>query len=181
MKPEQPGVQRTNEAAADQGVGDAGHPARPARQPRDMQADPQYDDVVADIKRFLADRLFTCELSGIPRKRLLVDPGFGFGKTLEHNLSLLRELQQFSNLGVPLLAGLSRKSFLGTLSGRSDPAERIHASVAAALIAVQRGAAIVRVHDVAATVDALRVWAPVANPAVLRKPAPRAPRWADDE
>ncbi|MCQ4166714.1 dihydropteroate synthase [Tahibacter harae] len=150
-------------------------------QPRDMQADPQYDEVVADIKRFLADRLFTCELSGIPRKRLLVDPGFGFGKTLEHNLSLLRELQQFSNLGVPLLAGLSRKSFLGTLSGRSDPAERIHASVAAALIAVQRGAAIVRVHDVAATVDALRVWAPVANPAVLRKPAPRAPRWGDDE
>lgn len=150
-------------------------------QPRDMQADPQYDDVVADVKRFLADRLFACELSGIPRKRLLVDPGFGFGKTLEHNLSLLRELQQFGNLGVPLLAGLSRKSFLGALSGRSDPAGRVHASVAAALVAVQRGAAIVRVHDVAATMDALRVWAPVANPAVLRKPAPRTPQWGDDE
>jgi dihydropteroate synthase len=150
-------------------------------QPRDMQADPQYDDVVADIKRFLADRIFACELSGIARKRLLIDPGFGFGKTLEHNLALLRELQQFSTLGVPLLAGLSRKSFLGTLSGRATPADRVHASVAAALIAVQRGAAIVRVHDVAATVDALKVWAPVANPAALRRPAAKKSVWGDDE
>lgn len=150
-------------------------------EPHSMQAEPQYDDVVADIKRFLADRLFACELHGIPRKRLLIDPGFGFGKTLEHNLTLLRELQQFTTLAAPLLVGLSRKSFLGALSARSLPAERIHASVAAALIAVQRGAAIVRVHDVAATVDALRIWQPVANPASLRRTAAPRPRWGDDD
>ncbi len=149
-------------------------------EPRSMQADPHYDDVVGDIKRFLADRIFGCELAGIPRKRLLIDPGFGFGKTLEHNLALLRELQQFATLGAPLLVGLSRKSFLGQLSGHGNPADRVHASVAAALIAVQRGASIVRVHDVAATVDALRVWAPVANPAAPRKTAARS-GWGDDE
>ena len=150
-------------------------------EPRSMQADPHYDEVVADIKRFLADRIFTCELAGIPRKRLLVDPGFGFGKTLEHNLALLRELQQLANLGAPLLVGLSRKSFLGALSGRQDPAERVYASVAAALIAAQRGAAILRVHDVAATVDALTVWLPVAQPAAVRKSAAPSLRWGDDD
>lgn len=149
-------------------------------EPRSMQADPQYDDVVGEIKRFLADRLFACELAGIPRKKLLVDPGFGFGKTLEHNVTLLRELQQFSSLSATLLVGLSRKSFLGTLAGRAAASERVHASVAAALIAAQRGAAILRVHDVAATVDALRIWQPVAHPARLRAAAPR-PAWGDDD
>lgn len=149
-------------------------------EPRSMQAEPHYDEVVGDIKRFLAERIFGCELAGIPRKRLLIDPGFGFGKTLEHNLALLRELQQFAALGAPLLVGLSRKSFLGQLCGRSSPAERVHASVAAALIAAQRGASIVRVHDVAATMDALRVWIPVANPAAPRKPAART-GWGDDD
>ncbi|TDR39440.1 dihydropteroate synthase [Tahibacter aquaticus] len=150
-------------------------------EPRSMQAEPHYDEVVADIKRFLADRIFSCELAGIPRKRLLVDPGFGFGKTLEHNLALLRELQQFANLGAPLLVGLSRKSFLGALSGRQAPAERVYASVAAALIAAQRGAAILRVHDVAATVDALKIWLPVAQPAAVRKSAAPSLRWGDDD
>lgn len=149
-------------------------------EPRSMQADPQYDDVVGEIKRFLADRLFACELAGIARKKLLIDPGFGFGKTLEHNVTVLRELQQFSSLSAPLLVGLSRKSFLGALTGRESASGRVHASVAAALIAAQRGAAILRVHDVAATVDALRIWQPVANPARLRKAAPR-PAWGDDD
>lgn len=149
-------------------------------EPHSMQADPQYGEVVGDIKRFLAERIFGCELAGIPRKRLLIDPGFGFGKTLEHNLALLRELQQFAALGAPLLVGLSRKSFLGQLSGRSSPDERVHASVAAALIAVQRGASIVRVHDVAATVDALRVWIPVASSATPRKAAAKI-GWGDDD
>lgn len=150
-------------------------------EPGGMQADPHYDEVVGDIKRFLADRIFGCELAGIPRKRLLIDPGFGFGKTLDHNLALLRELQQFATLGVPLLVGLSRKSFLGQLSGRSNPAERVHASVAAALIAVQRGASIVRVHDVAATADALKVWNAVgAGKSAKTSPPPRV-RWGDDD
>jgi dihydropteroate synthase len=150
-------------------------------EPRSMQADPQYDEVVADIKRFLADRLFNCELAGIPRKRLLIDPGFGFGKTLDHNLALLRELQQFAALNVPLFVGLSRKSFLGTLTGHDDPAARVHASVAAALIAAQRGAAIVRVHDVAATADALAVWSAVGSGKVEKKPSPPRVRWGDDD
>lgn len=151
-------------------------------EPRTMQADPQYDEVVADIKRFLADRLFNCELAGIPRKRLLIDPGFGFGKTLDHNVELLRELQQFATLNATLFVGLSRKSFLGTLGGRREPAERVHASVAAALIAVQRGAAIVRVHDVAATADALEVWnaVGVGKPAKTSSSPPRV-RWGDDD
>ena len=151
-------------------------------EPRTMQADPQYDEVVADIKRFLADRLFNCELAGIPRKRLLIDPGFGFGKTLDHNVELLRELQQFATLNATLFVGLSRKSFLGTLAGRREPAERVHASVAAALIAVQRGAAIVRVHDVAAAADALKVWnaVGVGRPARTSSSPPRV-RWGDDD
>jgi dihydropteroate synthase len=127
-------------------------------EPGDMQHDPRYDDVVAEVHRFLADRILACQFAGIDRKRLLVDPGFGFGKTLEHNLALLRGLDRFATLGVPVLAGLSRKSMLGRITGREQPAERVHASVAAAVIAVQRGAQLVRVHDVAATRDALAVW-----------------------
>jgi dihydropteroate synthase len=131
-------------------------------EPRGMQDAPHYDDVVAEVHRFLADRLLACQFAGIDLRRLLVDPGFGFGKTLEHNLALLRGLERFTSLGVPLLAGLSRKSMIGTITGRADTADRVHGSAAAALIAVQRGAAIVRVHDVAATRDALAVWQAVA-------------------
>ncbi len=131
-------------------------------EPRTMQDDPQYDDVVADVHRFLTERLFACQMGGIDKKRLLVDPGFGFGKTAEQNLALLRALDKFAGLGCPLLVGLSRKSTLGAITGR-PVGERVPASVAAALIAVQRGAAIVRVHDVAATRDALLVWQAVKH------------------
>ena len=131
-------------------------------EPRTMQQDPHYDDVVSEVRRFLAERIFACEMSGIDKKRIVVDPGFGFGKTLEHNLALLRALDQFSALGVPLLVGLSRKKMIGALTGR-ELGERAAGSAAAALIAVQRGAMIVRVHDVAATRDALAVWEGVAS------------------
>ncbi|CAM0998682.1 dihydropteroate synthase [Rhodanobacter sp. Root179] len=152
-------------------------------EPRSMQDEPHYDDVVGEVHRFLTDRLFACELAGIDRRKVLVDPGFGFGKTLEHNLALLSALEQFANLGSGVYAGLSRKSMIGTLTGRSVPGERQAGSVAAALIAVQRGARMVRVHDVAATVDALAVWRGVhAVDAVPRRSAPpAAPRWPDDD
>jgi dihydropteroate synthase len=125
--------------------------------PQTMQLEPQYGDVVNEVREFLRSRVASVESSGIPRERIVVDPGFGFGKTLVHNLDLLRNLDAFAGLGVPLLAGLSRKSMLGAITGE-DVDHRLHASVAAALLAVQRGAAIVRVHDVRATVDALKVW-----------------------
>ena len=131
--------------------------------PGTMQDAPHYDDVVSDVRRFLAERIFACEMSGIDKKRIVADPGFGFGKTLEHNLALLRALDQFAALGVPLLVGLSRKGMIGTLTGREKHADRAVGSAAAALIAVQKGAAIVRVHDVAATRDALAVWEAVAK------------------
>jgi dihydropteroate synthase len=131
--------------------------------PRTMQQDPHYDDVVSDVRRFLAERIFACEMSGIDKKRIIVDPGFGFGKTLEHNLALLRALNQFAALGVPLMVGLSRKGMIGTLTGREKHADRAVGSAVAAMIAVQKGAAIVRVHDVAATRDALAVWEAVAS------------------
>jgi len=130
-------------------------------EPRSMQHTPHYDDVVGEVHRFLAERLFAAEMAGIARKRIIIDPGFGFGKTDAHNLTLLAQLGCFTELGVPLLAGLSRKRTLGGLTGRAVPSERVHASVAAHLLAVQRGARIVRVHDVAATVDALNVWTAV--------------------
>lgn len=126
-------------------------------EPRTMQAKPRYRDVVAEASQFLQGRIAACEAAGIARSRIVIDPGFGFGKTLAHNLALLRELGTLCELGVPVLAGLSRKSMLGALT-EQDVAQRLPASVAAALIAVQRGAAIVRVHDVRATVDALKIW-----------------------
>ena len=132
-------------------------------EPRTMQQDPHYDDVVSDVRRFLAERIFACEMSGIDKKRIVADPGFGFGKALEHNLALLRALDQFAALGVPLLVGLSRKAMIGTLTGREKHADRAVGSAAAAVIAVQKGAAIVRVHDVPATRDALAVWEAVAS------------------
>lgn len=127
-------------------------------EPRQMQDNPGYGDVVGEVQRFLAERIFACEMAGIARARIVVDPGFGFGKTLAHNLQLLAGLPRLASLGVPVLAGLSRKRSIGELTGREVPAERVHGSVAAHLLAAQHGAAIVRVHDVAATVDALRVW-----------------------
>lgn len=149
-------------------------------EPRSMQAAPQYDDVVGEVHRFLAERLFACELAGIPKKKVIVDPGFGFGKTRDHNLQLLAQLHRLTELGVPVLAGLSRKTSIGDWTGRSVPAERVHGSVAAHLIAAQRGALLVRVHDVAATVDALAVWralAAVPQPRSSNKPAVV---WPDD-
>ncbi len=125
--------------------------------PQTMQVQPQYENVVSEVSEFLRERIIAVEAMGIPRNRIVIDPGFGFGKTLTHNLALLRELDKFAELGVPILAGLSRKSMLGTLTGQ-PVTERLAASVAAAMIAVQRGANIVRVHDVKATVDALKVW-----------------------
>ena len=141
-------------------------------EPGSMQAAPHYDDVVGEVHRFLAERIFACEMAGIDRKKLLVDPGFGFGKTTSHNLELLARLQRFTELGVPVLAGLSRKRSIGDLTGRDVPAERVHGSVAAHLIAAQRGAKIVRVHDVAATVDALKVWEATAAVPLPRADAP---------
>jgi dihydropteroate synthase len=126
-------------------------------EPRTMQADPHYDDVVAEVRAFLLDRVAACNAAGIGNNRIVIDPGFGFGKTLGHNLALLRRLDYFVETGLPVLAGLSRKSMLGVITDRPVD-ERVHASVAAALLAVQQGARIVRVHDVAATRDALAVW-----------------------
>ncbi len=125
--------------------------------PQTMQVQPYYQDVVGEVGEFLRARIAAAEAAGIARQRIVIDPGFGFGKTVGHNLALLRELQKLIALGVPILAGLSRKSMLGALTGQ-EAEQRMPASVAAALIAVQRGANIVRVHDVRATVDALKIW-----------------------
>jgi dihydropteroate synthase len=126
-------------------------------EPGTMQANPSYGDVVREVRDYLAARVAAAQAAGIARERIVADPGFGFGKTLEHNLDLLRALGEFRGLEVALLAGLSRKAMLGRLTGR-EPRDRVHASVAAALVAMQNGAHIVRVHDVAATHDALAVW-----------------------
>ena len=150
-------------------------------EPRGMQANPEYDDVVGEVHRFLAERVFAAEMAGIPRTRIVVDPGFGFGKTREHNLQLLAQLQRFTELGVPVLVGLSRKRTIGELTGRDDPRARVHGSVAAHLVAAQRGAMLLRVHDVAATVDALKVWEAVAAVPAPRAPAPKPEiRWPED-
>ena len=126
--------------------------------PATMQAAPVYADVVREVRAFLLERAAVCEAAGIARDRIALDPGFGFGKTLAHNVALTRRLSELVALGYPVLAGWSRKRTLGTLTGREVAAERVHASVAAALACVAQGARIVRVHDVAVTVDALKVW-----------------------
>jgi len=149
-------------------------------EPRSMQQAPTYDDVVADVHRFLAERIFAAEMAGIARKNIVVDPGFGFGKDTRHNLQLLAQLQRFTELGVPVLAGLSRKRTIGELTGRDDPRERVSGSVAAHLIAAQRGALLLRVHDVAATVDALKVWNALAAVPMPRVQAKPEIRWPDD-
>lgn len=151
-------------------------------EPRSMQDAPHYDDVVGEVHRFLTDRLFACELAGIDRRKVMVDPGFGFGKDLEHNLALLRRLERFADLGSGVYVGLSRKSMIGTITGHHEAAARAAGSVAAALIAVQRGARMVRVHDVAATVDAMKVWHAVqSGDQPERRDTPSMPRWPDDE
>ena len=151
-------------------------------EPRSMQQSPEYDDVVGEVHRFLAERLFAAEMSGIAKKNLLVDPGFGFGKNTAHNLTLLSQLQRFTELGVPVLAGLSRKRTIGDITGRESASDRVAGSVAAHLIAAQRGAMILRVHDVAATVDALKVWNAVAAVPVPRTAsATPSIRWPDDD
>lgn len=124
--------------------------------PQTMQADPQYQDVVAEVTSFLAARLKATEQAGIARGRIVLDPGFGFGKRTEHNLTLLNQLSSLQSLGLPLLIGLSRKSVLGQVVG-SELDERIHASIAASVVSVMKGANIVRVHDVKPTVDALKI------------------------
>ena len=124
--------------------------------PQTMQKAPRYADVVADVAAFLEARMETCLGAGIDRERILLDPGFGFGKTVDHNLELLRRLPELAALGPPLLVGLSRKSLIGKLTGR-DVADRLPGSLALALLATQRGARLLRVHDVAETVDVLRI------------------------
>ncbi len=125
-------------------------------EPRTMQLEPNYADVVAEVKAYLFDRAQACERAGIAKDRIVVDPGFGFGKNREHNLTLLRNLSVFRDLGYPVLAGLSRKSVLGKITGQ-EVVSRVSASVAAAMLAVQNGANIIRVHDVHATKDALAI------------------------
>jgi dihydropteroate synthase len=124
--------------------------------PATMQRNPRYDDVAQNVREFLRDRIEACERAGISREKLLVDPGFGFGKTDAHNLELLSKLHVLQQLGAPMLVGLSRKRLLGSLTGKSTD-QRLSAGIAAAVIAVERGARIIRTHDVAETVDALRV------------------------
>ncbi|HET9048661.1 MAG TPA: dihydropteroate synthase [Chiayiivirga sp.] len=151
-------------------------------EPRSMQEAPHYDDVVAEVRRFLADRIFACELAGIARSRIVVDPGFGFGKNLQHNLGLLASLGDFADLGVPLMAGLSRKRMIGELTGR-EPGERLAGSMAAHLLAAERGAILLRSHDVAGLRDALSLLQAVqeASPKPRPTTSPGAPRWPDEE
>ncbi len=130
--------------------------------PATMQQQPAYDDVVREVGVFLRARAKACEQAGIAPNRIVIDPGFGFGKTVAHNFALLRELRLLTQLGYPLLAGYSRKSSLGSVTGR-PVGQRLAASLAAAMIAVQNGAAILRVHDVAETVDMLKVLAATAQ------------------
>lgn len=129
-------------------------------EPKTMQQQPQYREVVGEVRHFLAARIAACEAAGIARQRLVIDPGFGFGKSLAHNLSLLKHLGEFSALGVPLLAGMSRKAMIGTVLERPVD-ERLYGSLAVAVLAAQGGAAILRVHDVRPTVEALRMVAAV--------------------
>jgi len=129
-------------------------------EPRTMQQNPVYTDVVAEVRDYLGERVSACEHAGIARERIILDPGFGFGKTIAHNLALLKHLAQFSRSGMPVLAGLSRKSMLGELLD-APPQHRLYGSLAAAVLAAERGARILRVHDVRATVEALKIYSAV--------------------
>jgi dihydropteroate synthase len=143
-------------------------------EPRTMQRDPRYGDVVADVKAFLSERMEAAMRAGVPEERIQLDPGIGFGKTLEHNLELLRRLEELTDLGRPLVIGTSRKTFLGRITGR-DVTERVHGTTATCVLALERGATVFRVHDVAAVADALAVAAatlatpwPVTSPTTTR-------------
>lgn len=132
--------------------------------PQTMQDNPHYQDVVCEVSRYLKQRLAVCEQAGIARERMVLDVGFGFGKTLEHNVLLMQHLDDLlQECDAPLLVGVSRKRMIGDLTGETVPSERVHGSVAAALAAVARGAQIIRVHDVKATVDAVKVWQAVGG------------------
>lgn len=139
-----------------------------------------YDDVAAEVSRFLAERVFACELAGIDRKRLLLDPGYGFAKDTTQNFTLLAHQRQLLDLGLPLLAGLSRKRCIGQATGREVPTERDAGSLAAHLLAVHNGALLVRTHEVAATIDALRVLACVAQVPVRRAAGKPTLSWPED-
>lgn len=158
------GLQRPGALAAVAESGAAACLMHMRGEPGTMQEQPRYEDVVADVRNWITLRLAACEAAGIPAARLCVDPGFGFGKTVAHNLELLRRLPEFTRLGRPLLVGLSRKSMLQTLTGRG-PKDRLAGSVAMATLSVLFGARIIRAHDVAATCDAVRVAAAVAQAA----------------
>jgi dihydropteroate synthase len=131
-------------------------------EPRTMQGNPHYDDIVNEIKDFLRERIESCENNGIPGDRLLIDPGFGFGKTIEHNLTLVKRLEEFADLGKPILMGVSRKSTIGAITGRPVD-QRVYASVALAALCCLAGAKLIRAHDVAATVDAINMTYAVMN------------------
>lgn len=126
-------------------------------QPRTMQSNPQYEDLFADINDFFSERIEACEQAGIQQQRIILDPGFGFGKTLAHNYEILNRFDEFNQFNLPVLAGLSRKSMIGNLLNKSTN-ERLAGSLAGALIAAQNGAKIIRVHDVSETLDVLTVW-----------------------
>jgi dihydropteroate synthase len=130
--------------------------------PLTMQLNPTYQNVVEDIRAYLADRVEACRAAGIAPARILVDPGIGFGKTVEHNVTLIRELQRFGDLAAGVLLGASRKSFIGALSANEPAKQRLGGSIAAALAGAARGARVLRVHDVAETVQALKTWRAVA-------------------
>jgi dihydropteroate synthase len=132
-------------------------------EPGTMQANPRYDDVVREVGGYLLAQATVLEAAGVARDRIAIDPGFGFGKTLVHNLELLRRLPELVELGFPVLVGLSRKRFLGEITGVAEPSERLGGSIAAALWAVSHGAAVVRAHDVGATVQALAVASTLAE------------------
>ena len=133
------------------------------RDPQTMQDQPEYVDVVAEVKMFLLERAAALRAAGVAPGQLVIDPGFGFGKSVAHNLALLRDLRVYADTGYAVMAGLSRKATIGAITGHAQPDQRLHGSVAAALIAAQNGATILRVHDVAATRDALKVWQAVGK------------------
>jgi len=132
-------------------------------EPHSMQGNPIYQDVVGEVKAFLTERIAACVAAGIARDRVIIDPGFGFGKTLQHNLALLRRLDEFSALGVPLLIGVSRKSMIGALLNNAAPPQRVFAGAALAMYALSKGATLIRTHDVRATSDVLKIHAALST------------------
>jgi dihydropteroate synthase len=139
--------------------------------PATMQQAPRYEDALLDVYDYLESRIDTCRAAGIARDRIVVDPGIGFGKTANHNLEILAGLSLYHALGVPLMLGVSRKSFIGALTGAKDPQQRLHGSIAAALAGVAQGVQLLRVHDVAATRQALTLWQAASTG---RQPEPAA-------